>query len=78
MVRAALAVGSTLKRKCTLSTGQPCVKTHREGSLAAARAARPSKLRQTRLRIQRAAGSCGFSQPVAPDLGPGLPKKQRA
>jgi hypothetical protein len=77
MVRAALAVGSTLKRKCTLSTGQPCVKTHREGSLAAAKAALPSKLRQTRLRIQRAEGS-GFSQPVAPDLGPGLPKKQRA
>ncbi len=52
--------GAKPKEKCTLSTGQRCVKTHHGRSLAAAQAGRPENFVQATPPILKAATSRGF------------------
>ena len=49
------------KEKCTLSTGQECVKTHLDRGLAATKAGRrPENSVEATLRVVKAAASRGF------------------
>jgi hypothetical protein len=49
--------GAKPKEKCTLSTGQPSVKTHNDRNLMAAKSGRPENFRQATLRNIKATGS---------------------
>jgi len=53
------------REKCTLSTGQPCVKTHLDRRLLAAKMARPENFGQAVVRVVRDATqrTCGILFP---------------
>lgn len=52
--------GAKPKERCKLSTGKPCVKTHLDRSLAAAKAGQPDNFLQSALRILKTTTSRGF------------------
>jgi hypothetical protein len=52
--------GAKPKQKCTLSTGHPSLKTHRDRSLAAEKAGPPENMSHATMRIVKAATSRGF------------------